>query len=100
MRVPSSLLLALVLLLTTPAHAQQGAAAGAVTGIVTGALLGGPVGAVMGGLAGAVAGGTVQELTRPRRGTVTVRPAIPDPVRVRMCVRDAAGRETCTTSYR
>jgi hypothetical protein len=95
------LLLAPILLVTAPgAHAQEGAAAGAVTGAVAGALIAGPIGAVIGGLAGAAAGGTAQELTRPRRGTVTVRPATADPIRVKTCVQGATGRETCITSYR
>lgn len=101
MRVRYALITGLFLLAAAPAaQAQEGAAAGAVTGAVAGALIGGPVGAVVGGIAGAAAGGTAQELTRPRRGTVTVRPAHADPVRVKTCVRDVTGRETCTTSYR
>ena len=97
-----ALLLAPILLASASgAQAQEGAAAGAVTGAVAGALVGGPIGAVVGGLVGAAAGGTAQELAREPRGTAPVRPAFREPpVRVRTCVRDAGGRETCKTTVR
>jgi phage tail tape-measure protein len=102
MRVRHALLLAPILLATPDgAQAQEGAAAGAVTGAVAGALVGGPIGAVVGGLLGAAAGGSAQELARQPEGTRPVRPGFREPpVRVRTCVRDAAGRETCKTTVR
>jgi outer membrane lipoprotein SlyB len=89
-----------MVLLPASAQAQEGAAAGAVTGAVAGAIIAGPLGAVIGGVAGAAAGGAAQEATRKPRGTVTVRPASPEPIRVRTCVRDDAGRQSCTVDYR
>ena len=81
-----------MLLLPAPAQAQEGVAAGAV--------IAGPLGAVIGGAIGAATGGAAQEATRKPRGTVTVRPAVPEPIRVRTCVRDDAGRQSCTVDYR
>lgn len=102
MRVRHALLLTPILL--APPHsaqAQEGAAAGAVTGVVAGALVGGPIGAVVGGLLGAAAGGSAQELARQPAGTKPARPGFREqPVRVRTCVRDAVGRETCKTTIR
>jgi uncharacterized membrane protein len=89
-----------MLLLPALAQAQEGAAAGAVTGAVAGAIIAGPLGAVIGGVAGAAAGGAAQEVARKPRGTVTVPPAAQEPVRVRTCVRDDAGRQSCTVDYR
>lgn len=65
--------LATVLVVSTAAQAQSGAAAGATTGAVGGAIVGGPVGAAIGAGVGAVAGGIADD-TRPRfRSYVTER---------------------------
>ena len=92
--------LAISLVFPASAQAQEGAVAGAATGAIAGAIIGGPVGAVIGAVAGAAAGGVAQEATRRPRGRVTVRPAGPEPRTVRTCVRDDAGRQTCTFEYR
>lgn len=102
MRVRYALLLALILLAPArPAMAQEGAAAGAVAGAVAGAFVAGPFGAIIGGIAGAAAGGAAQKVVTPPRARVTrARPVTQEPVRIRTCVQDALGRETCTTTYR
>src|SRR6187431_768023 len=55
----------LVLVGSTGAYAQSGAATGAATGAVGGAIVGGPPGAVVGATVGAVAGGIADD-ARPR----------------------------------
>src|SRR4051794_41082518 len=75
MRVRYALLLTTLLLaVSPPAQAQEGAAAaGAVTGAVAGALVGGPIGAVLGGLLGAAAG---QEIARAPGNVKPVRQVV------------------------
>jgi len=55
----------LLVLASTGAYAQSGAATGAATGAVGGAIVGGPAGAVVGATVGAVAGGIAED-ARPR----------------------------------
>jgi uncharacterized protein YcfJ len=55
----------MVLVGSTSAYAQGGAATGAATGAVGGAIVGGPPGAVVGATVGAVAGGIADD-ARPR----------------------------------
>lgn len=63
---------AVVALMTGPALAQGGSAAGAATGAVGGAIVGGPIGAVVGGAAGAIVGGLAdQQQPRFRQYVVT-----------------------------
>ena len=66
---------ALVALMSAPAHAQSGggAATGAATGAVGGAVVGGPVGAVVGAGVGAIAGGLAEQQQPQFRTYVTTQ---------------------------
>lgn len=100
MRVRYALLLTPILLAAPhEADAQEGTAAGAVTGALAGALVGGPLGAVVGGVLGAAVGSTAHEFAR--EPPKPARPMLREPpVRIRTCVRDSGGRETCKTTVR
>jgi phage tail tape-measure protein len=89
--------MAVLLVGSGAALAQEGAATGAAAGAITGGVVGGPVGAAVGAAVGGATGGAADQRNRATTGTVVVEPAPSVSEKNTTCVQGSTS-STCTST--